>query len=417
MPRLFIRFAAPAIRLEEGFDVRASWLIEEDGGSVRANGEADFRGLSDLIDPGTDWVGQPQNIIVIVPSDDVLSVSCEVPGRSIGQIRRALPYVVEEFVTTDIERMHLASGPLRAGAPTRSNLIDRELLEGWLDCLKALQIKPGYVVSEAELLPTTEGQVTLVLSDAEALLRTPEQSASVDRDNLVLALAAIEPKTVCEAYGALSDMERGQLDSSIEITRLDLDGEPPESRLEFLARCWRLQSQPINLLQGAYQVRQPVSPHWARWRPVAALVAVLVGLELVLMISQGLYASYRADQLEAASEALYREIFPQDRRVTNVRRQMQARLGESAGGSEGQFVDQVGALAGSLAATATVLSINYTDERGELAVDVLLRGYEELDHLKEALAARGISVDITSAEKQEQGVRARVRIRDAGQGT
>ena len=110
MPTLFIRVLSPASRDEEDLHLSSTWLILEDDGSERAAGEADLRGLSELIDPSAVWLQKPNNIVVIVPGEHVLGVSCEVPGRSIGQIRRALPFVVEEFVATEIEGMHLASG-------------------------------------------------------------------------------------------------------------------------------------------------------------------------------------------------------------------------------------------------------------------------------------------------------------------
>ena len=41
-------------------------------------------------------------------SEQVLMLSCSVPGRNSGQIRQALPYALEEHVATDIETMHIA---------------------------------------------------------------------------------------------------------------------------------------------------------------------------------------------------------------------------------------------------------------------------------------------------------------------
>ncbi len=96
MPTLFLRVLSPVERLEEGFAIGCEWLIVEDDGDERAQGVTDYRGLADLADPNVDWLRTPTNIVVLVPSEHVLGVSCTVPGRSIGQIRRALPYVVEE---------------------------------------------------------------------------------------------------------------------------------------------------------------------------------------------------------------------------------------------------------------------------------------------------------------------------------
>ena len=59
MPKLFIRLLGPAQAGDDGFRVSSAWMIQEDDGRIRAHGETDFRGLSELIDPGTDWLQQP----------------------------------------------------------------------------------------------------------------------------------------------------------------------------------------------------------------------------------------------------------------------------------------------------------------------------------------------------------------------
>ena len=418
MPKLFIRFLSPALPSEEGYQVRSEWAILEDTGDVRATGETDFRGLSDIIDPTTDWLSQPNNVIVIVPNDLVLCVSCSVPGRSVGQIRRALPFVVEEFVTTDIDHMHLASGELKRGAPARCNLIERRLLDDWLSCLGELGIRPGYMIAEAELLPASLGQATLLLDDAEVVIRTLDQAASVDRENLLLALGGLEASRLQVVYGDLTDMERGQLDPEVEVDILRLPDGDPDSRLLYLAAAW-LQGLPaINLLQASYQAKQPVNPTWLRWRPAAALAAAWLLVALVGMTVQAIYAGYRANQLEASSESLYREIFPGERRVTNVRRQMQARMGDRSDGAGSGFIPQLDALGTELEPSTGVMGLSYTEDRGELAADLLIPGYEELDRLKQRLGTKGFGVEITSAEQQDKGVRARLRINDrqGGQG-
>jgi len=411
MPKLFIRLLTPAQATEEGYRVTSAWMIQEDDGRIRASGETDFRGLSELIDPGTDWLQQPGNVVVTVPGEQVLSLSCEVPGRSVGQIRRALPFVVEEFVTSDIESMHLACGELRRGAPSRVSVIDKQLLDDWLACLGALEIRPGYLFSEAELLPVADGQASLLVEDDRVLVRTPDQAAVVDRDNLALAAGAFEVERILLAYGSLSDLELGELAQSAEVDAGAVSDA--DSVLEYIARHWR-DAQAVNLLQGPYQPMRQAGPLWQRWRVVAALAAVWIGVALVAMTAEAMYASYRADALEARSEALYRDIFPGERRVTNVRRQLQARLGERPAGTGPGFVELLGPLSTVIPDDARVQSLNFTEERGELAVDMLIDEFGGFDHMKEQLAGEGVGMDITSAEQVDEGVRGRLRLRPAG---
>jgi general secretion pathway protein L len=415
MPKLYIRLLSPAVATDEGFTVQSAWMIQNNDGSIRARGETDFRGLSELIDPGTDWIQDPGNIVVTIPSETVLSLTCEVPGRSIGQIRRALPFVVEEFVTTEIESMHLACGPLRRGAPARVDVVERSLLQGWLDCLAALEIRPGYMFSEAELLPVAPNEASLLIDDDRVLIRTVDQAAAIDRENLILAVSTLNIERLKVVFGSLTDIERAHLTAAGELEVLSADGPRTASTLEYVAANWR-GADAINLLQGSFRPKQAINPLWERWRPAAAIAAVWIGVALLAMTTQALYAGYRAADLRAQSEQIYRDIFPEERRVANVRRQLQAKLGERPDDGSIGLLGLVGALASVTGPSTRIQSMNYASERSELAVDLVTGGFEALDQVKENLAGQGVNVEISSAEQTDQGVRARVRLRGVGAG-
>ncbi|MGE0622612.1 MAG: type II secretion system protein GspL [Pseudomonadales bacterium] len=410
MPTLFIRLQSPVFRDEDGADLSCDWLILESDGRVRASGVTDYRGLSELIDPSADWLQNPANLVIIVPAEHVLSLTAEVPGRSVGQIRRALPFVVEEYLAADVERMHLAHGPIRRGAPVRVNLIDRTYLDDWMACLGELALKPGYMVSDAELLPLTRGGAVVLLEAETALIRTESQAASVDTDNLSFALGALDVDVIEVVNGELDDLVAGQLDRDIEIVAGD-ETEPP---LVYLARRWRSLPDAVNLLQGAYTPARPPSENVYRWRSVASLAGIWVVLALIGMTVQAVWASMQADTLEAQSEALYRDIFPGETRINNVQRQMRQKLGQAGGGEGAGFTVYLGHLAQGIDRSVTIWSLTYADNRDELAADLQLASYDALEQLKQKLSRLGVAVEITSAEQQDNGVRARVRLQGGG---
>ena len=408
MPTLFIRALSPATRDEEGLHLSSTWLILEDDGSERAKGKADLRGLSELIDPSANWLQKPNNIVVIVPGEHVLGVSCEVPGRSIGQIRRALPFVVEEYVATEIEGMHLASGLIRRGHPIRCNLIDKELLEDWLECFASLDLNPGQFVSEADLLPTRPDQVSVLFDGDSVILKTEDQSATVDRANLVLALESVEATNVLLINGQMHDLERSQLDQEINV---EMVGGVNDSTLMYLATRWHEDRDAINLLQGVYAANRPADPNLSRWRAVAMLMLIWLAVGFIGMTVQGFWAGIQADGLQAESEALFHDIVGSQQRVTNVRRQLQSLLGERSLTDGPGFSGYMSALASVLDPGVSVLSVNYTDARGELDAELVISGYEDLDRIKASLAERGVALETVTAEQQETGVGARIRLR------
>jgi general secretion pathway protein L len=379
---------------------------------VRASGVTDYRGLSELIDPSADWLQNPENLVIMVPAEHVLALSTEVPGRSVGHIRRALPFVVEEYLAADIERMHVAHGPIRKGSPVRVNLIDGSFIDDWVACFAELGLKPGYMVSDAELLPVNAGGASVLLEAETALVRTDSQAASIDRDNLGLALSSLDADVIEVVNGELDGLTAGQLDAGIELRSGD-DSEPP---LVYLARRWRELPDAVNLLQGPYTPARPPSRNIYRWRSVASLAGIWILLGLIGMAAQGIWSSVRANDLSERSVAVYRDIYPGETRVNtaNVQRLFRAKLGQGGGDGGTGFTTYLGHLAQGIDRTVSIWSLTYSENRDTLDADLQLSSYDALEQFKQRLNRLGVDVEITSAEQQDSGVRARVRLQGAG---
>ena len=69
---------------------------------------------------------------LVLPSEDVVYLNVSVPGRTANSIRQALPFALEEFITSDIENVHIAHRPIRPGQPTACAVIEVDLLRAWL---------------------------------------------------------------------------------------------------------------------------------------------------------------------------------------------------------------------------------------------------------------------------------------------
>ncbi len=432
MPTLIIRALAAPLAVESGFEFSCEWLVVDAGGRHQSHGSGDFicqpdaaesnpslterigavDGRASDAESSHQWLLDPANVVVIAPGEHVLSLSCEVPGRSAAQIRRALPYAIEEFIASDIECVHLASGPIKRGQPVRCCVIEEQLLSSWLACLNALGISPGHLVSEAELLPATPRGASVLIDNGTVLLRTEKQAASIDRGNLLPAITSLELDRLTLINGTLTDIEISQLDLEVEAmpaTALD----DRVAVLGYLAQRWRQSHSALNVLQGDYAAAVPGRADRAQWTGVAWLATAWLALGMLGMTATGLWSSTQADALETESLALYRSVFPQDQTATvqNVRRRMQARLGERTETGGRSMIEFTADLAAVLDPSMTVLGIDYHQARGEFATELLVRRYDDVDRVREALEARGVGAEITSAEQVEEGVQARLRMR------
>ncbi|MEM7002091.1 MAG: type II secretion system protein GspL [Pseudomonadota bacterium] len=419
MPKLYLRVlsaAEPIATSEEileGYDIRVQWLITENDGSVRGFGETDQRGLQDVADPNVDWLNDPANTTVFVPSQFVLSVGCQVPGRSTTQIRRALPFAVEEYVAADIETMHIAHGPIRAGEQVLCNLVANDAMDNWLGCFAAAGVNPGQMITDAELIPRESGSASLAFLDAEVLIVHGDEAALVDRATLGFALGSLEVERLHCVGGEPSDMELGQMQNAVTVEAVPFS---EAGFIQYLADQSRGGSRAaINLMQGVYRAQRQISKGAARWRSVAALAAGWLLVAFIGMAVHGFWASSEADRLEAEVFAFYKEIFPresQPRTVDQLRRFVAAKLGRKLDSGEASaFIGLTANVAQVLTENNLVTSMSYTEQRRELSLEVLMETYDEIDALKAKLAESGIDLETTTAQATDEGIKSQLRVK------
>ena len=420
--RLFIRIlSAPGPadrRANETVDtIGCQWLVHDGLGNTVAQGESDAARIleADAVPDAEGILADPDNIVVLVPSAHVAWLSRTVPGRRAAQIRRALPFAVEEFLTQDVETLHLAHGPISRGEPVRCALIDRKLIAGWLACLADSGLRPGHMVPDACLLPCDASSASVLLEDGEALVRTPEDIVSVETSTLGNVLESVrasfgETDQPLDLLLIGGDPSGPQADhNGFTVRRTPLKG----TVLDFLASRWEQDGEEVNLLQGPFTPAKRARASRGGWRSVAALAALWLIVTLGVLMAEGYVANHRADAIAAESTDLYRSIYPNERRVPNAYAQMRAKLRESGAGS-GAFHLLLGQLAAGTVQGDTdinVRSISFNDSRSELTSELWLRGYAEIDALKRELEGQGLTVDISSAEERDNVVRARLRIR------
>ena len=138
-------------------------------------------------------------------------------------------------------------------------------------------------------------------------------------------------------------------------------------------------------------------------------------LAFVGLIVQGWWASSEADRLQADSFALYKTLFPRESQpvsIDQLRRRMSAKLGQRASnGDASAFVGLTAHFANAVGADSRVQSLNYSGQREELTVEVMLASFQASDSLKAKLESEGIEAESTSLEREGDRVRSRLRLR------
>ena len=422
MPRLFLAFTDD----QDGHTPAVEWLVRGDDQTVSASGLAPAEDLADVLAREAPWADDPAKVVVFVPASEAVALSCTVPGRNANQIRRAAPYAIEEYVTGDIEAMHVACGPIQRNQPVRCLVALQTQMADWLALLEDAGATPGFMTADAMALPVAANQASVLYCPQAALIRTEAQTASVDLPNLVVALAGL-----CAELG---EGEGAELDESDAPTLLQINGDlgdlglsetgfDPlhvqtvqigESPLQALAECVD-DSDAVNLLQGAYAAKRGAAGNWRRWRAVAAGVLAWGALALVLFAAQGFWAAGKADALRSEANGIYREVYEVQRVPGNPARRMRQRLGQgpAAVSDFHRLAAIFGDALGALTKAHELLGLSYS-ERGGFGAEVVVADYDALEEVRAAFSGRGMELVVVSAEQHESRVRANLRISTGG---
>ncbi|NQD94160.1 type II secretion system protein GspL [Pseudomonas sp. CrR25] len=329
---------------------------------------------------------------LVLPVEAVTACAVQLPTQKARWLRQALPFAVEELLAEDVEQFHLALGEPLADGRHRVFAVRRSWLASWLALCAT---PPRTIAVDADLLPR-EGTQLLYL-DSRWLLG----GSDVARLPLSAAewplLAAVCP----HPHVAYRSAQQAPL-------------EPVDEHPE-LSDPYRWLSQQMvvnNLAQGDF-APQESNGLWRRWRPLLGLVGLWLLLQWGFNLAQGWHLQRQADAYAEASEALYRELFPEDRKLVNLRAQLDQHL--AAGGASGQgrllgMLAQVSQAIVAEGAQVRVEQLDFSDSRGDLAMQVQAPGFSELERLRERLQEAGLAVQLGSASREAAGVSARLVI-------
>ncbi|VAW78703.1 hypothetical protein MNBD_GAMMA15-2316 [hydrothermal vent metagenome] len=393
---LLIRLAAA----EAGF---RDWMLVNEQGDARTPVRTGA--------PEIGVVAGASRVVVIVPGEEVLLSEVRVPGRNRQRVLRAIPFALEEQLASDVELLHFAIGAAQEDEHYPVAVVDRSRMDGWAELLAEHNIVANQWLPEALALPQTDDGWSLMIDGSTVLVRTGLCAGfSADLDTfpaLVSLFSAREqlPEKACLFGSSILDVEG--LDVSVADQELQA--------LEILGRGLA-QGLSLDLLQGDYSRSEEWGKMLRPWKMTAALL--VAGLVLTITATGLNYFSLskQHDQLTAEIESVYREAFPQARRVVNPRAQMEQALKklqrQSGGGGETAFLALLADVARILDKNKGVQIQGATYRDGRLDLDLLADNVQVLDQLKQALVGEGrMRADIQSATTQEDGkVNSRIRV-------
>lgn len=344
-----------------------------------------------------------------------LYVKEEVPGRSVSQIRRALPFAVEDYLSDDLEQVQIATGSISRFKPVECIAIQKETLQAIIGCMEEAGIAPTFCSTVGLQIPLTEEEVQVQVLVGESLVwvRTADQIGAVEHD---FAHEIIEPTLIGHEEPAklLVHMLAG---SEMDIQRF-ASGDSEVINYDIGVLEWLVdnfeEGRSIDLLQGDF-INQAIhsSLNIRELKVTGAFAAVLGGCYLVLMLVQGVWADIQTNRLENQMREIYKTIYDEQPHPTrNIATSMRNRMGVGSNVSQ-QFNYLLGQLASVVASPAHTVELNsvrFQSSLQSLSTEFEIPSLDDLDDFKAALENSYINVRINEAERVESVKRTRANL-------
>ena len=369
--RLFIRLGASS-------EQACSWLVwSEQEQEIIASGEVkDAAALASL----TERAGN-RPVDVLVPSSAITLTSVELPEKGQRQAIQALPFMLEESLAENVDKLHFVPGPRTDGALSVA-VVAHQQMQDWMSWLSDADLKVKSIVPDCLALPLDGCQWAAIQFNEEYLVRTGEGSGvSLTRDWLDLVLPKMFPE---------GQETQVTVAGHSELAFAGTDIKPQALELPMLVLAKGILSAPLNLLSGIYTPKRDYGKNLVLWRNVA----IVIGVALVLgLMNKGLnihQMNTEQARLKAESETIYKQAVPGSSRIVNLRSQMDKQLRSmqgSGGGSE--FFTMLQGLEPAFTQVPELkpLTLRFDSARGELRMQVTAKSYAQVEQFKTIVSA------------------------------
>lgn len=368
-------------------------------------------------------VGQ-RRVVVLVPSDEVLLTTAELPVRGAARIRQALPFALEEQVAEDLSRLHFAAGRHDAGGRVIAAVVRRERLETWLQRLQDAGIEPSVVTAEHGAVPQSPTATIWLVEGSACLVRTPgAMPIRVEGDSLEELLMFADPRGA-DAEGGdhltvyLDAADQSRLGDDLEALRESLTSLDirllPDGLLPQLASAVVRDDAGVNLLQGAFAPHTGIQRMWRPWRLAASLLVGLIAMVIIQQAAELIQLRSIDKQLDQNIESVFRAAMPDVQRMVRPRQQMESRLAAiraARGDSAAPFLATLESVSRALTAAPEAKVESLSFRNGIMELKISAPSVDSLDRIQRQIEAAGsLKANILSANPRGDAVEGRIQL-------
>jgi general secretion pathway protein L len=394
----------------------ATWSMCNDEGEL--TGKITSGSLEEL----TELAGRQPNVVLL--NSQCLHINqLKLPTQNMQKMLKAVPYAIEEYIAEDIDNFHFVISKNKNSDKTSVVGIDRSTLQNVIDNFRQANIIVEKIIPDALCMPADAG------SGQWACLNFGESSyLQTDTLNGMLLSHDILPYVITSL---LQDEEQikpekiiffAEQNSTSVFDEVSIENDDIE-RINVVYNAHPLvifcghykQALALNLLQHKFKPKRKSSGYWHHWRLAASLAVVWLVLHLGLSGFQ--YSRLTEENMKTGAEIekLYKQTFPQSRKIINPRVQMEQKLKELKMNSSNSNNGLLFLLAESFGTLShdkdniTLQSLTFRNNRMDIGLDS--KNLQAIETLNRNLNSNNnIKSEIISSSSEKDKVKGNLRI-------
>lgn len=352
--RLIIRLASEASQKQH-------WLIwSESEQEIIASGEVENAQQLNTLTEKT----LSRNVICLLPGVDVSIKEVVINGAFNRQMQQALPYLIEEELASDVEKLHLSVIAKRTDL-VHVAICDKQRMHNWLAWLEDAQISCKQFIPEGLALPMADDDVwqAVQLDNGWIVRESKEVAWSCELDMLELILASkVDPENAqtIESYSATRELEGVKWVKALPILPMEL------------LTIGALSSK-VNLLSGEFKVQKEANKDLLKWRLPAILAIILFTLSCGNLYMENHKVDTRIAVVKGQVETVHKIAFPSKNKIpySRVRKSIKTKLNDIGNGaSSGDFLVMLDEIAPGFKSNTQLNanSLKYDAEKHEMRI-------------------------------------------------
>nr|WP_247686911.1 type II secretion system protein GspL [Pseudoalteromonas luteoviolacea] len=395
------------VRVGQSQQEPVSWLVWSDSDSqIIASGELEHSGLlGELTEKASG-----RSVALLLPASSVQLKQVALPTKWNRKLERALPFMLEEHVASDIDDIFIAIGEpetIEEKHFINIAICDLTWLQEWIAVFSDFDIEPNVIVPDALLLPDTqENTLSAIQLQQQWLFKGNSWHIGAVELDWVNDYLMLSPESEIVHYSPADTLSTSKV----------LSAKEAEYDLPLAIFAQSLNTAPINLRQGPFAAKKKQPQWWRDWKAgvIAAGVALLAFVSV--KSAQLFMLQQEADAYKAQAMSVYKQAFPNKVvRPHLLRKQIQNELDALSGGEQGGFLELTDHFVSiySQVNDFSPETFRYDRKRNELRIRAKAKGFQVFSQVKSILEQRGIEVQQGALNNDGDYVIGEIRIRGA----